>query len=189
MSISNIVDSTAEDRSSRRALPAIGLIVSAQFSVQTFTRRWTHCSQLANFLARFISANELDPERQSTMLSTFFNEVLEVVYRNQSGVGQIKLLFRREGKRLHLRMEVPVDETSKQFYHRAVELVNQSDLDTWYMNWLEESSEGGSIESNAVGLIELAAAYSSGFNIIEESKDGRSLLLAADFPYESEDTE
>jgi hypothetical protein len=188
MSISNIVDTETQKRS-QHVLPTIGMIVSAQFSVSSFAKRWTHCSQLANYLARFVSANELDPERHSTLLSTFFNEVLEVVYRHQSGNGQISLKFKREGKRLCLSAEVPVDEASKQFYNQAVELVRRPDLDAWYMSWLEQSSEGESLETNAVGLIELAAVYKSVFSIIDKSMAGDLMVLSIDFPYENEDTE
>src|SRR3954465_3059298 len=124
MSIPTVIDTAPRERGNH-VLPTLGMIISAQFSVSSFAKRWNHCNQLANYLARFASANEPDPERQSTLLSTFFNEVLEVLYRNQSGDGQVKLLFQRKGKRIALRAEVPVEEKSRKFYARVAEIVNK----------------------------------------------------------------
>jgi hypothetical protein len=177
----------------REGLPVIGLIVSAQFSVSGFAKRWVHCNQLANYFARFASANAPDPERQSTLLSTFFNEVLEVLFRNQSGDGQIKLSFQQTSRRLTLQAEVPVHEPSRAFYKRAVGLANRSDLDVWYREWLEngpsqtQADDEGAMEL-AVGLLELVAVYDTTLTL-EEPGEGLPLLLKFEFPYENEEVE
>ena len=177
---SNSLDST------HPILPNFGMIISAQFSVSGFAKRWIHCNQLANYLARYASANEPDPERRSTLLSTFFNEVLEFFYRNQSGHGQIKLAFQKKDKRIALRADVPADERTKTFYRRIVELVNQPDLDTWYRQWLETFPGEGEPDSSAIGLLELAAVYDSVLSL-EEPADGGYMRLSIQFPCESEE--
>ena len=177
----------------REGLPVLGMIVTAQFSVSGFAKRWSHCNQLANYFARFASANAPDPERMSTLLSTFFNEVLEVLFRNQSGEGQIQLTFRKESRRLALRAEVPVHEESLRFYRRAAELANQPNLEAWYLGWLENSpGEAAPGEDNeaarAVGLLELVAVYDSTLTI-EERGDGVPLLLNVEFPFDQDEVE
>src|SRR5262245_46811733 len=167
MSIPTLSDSALRERSNH-VLPTLGMIITAQFSVQSFAKRWNHCNQLANYLARFVSANEPDPERQSTLLSTFFNEVLEILYRNQAGDGHFRLAFQKRGKRIAVRAEVPVNEKSRKFYTDAIKVVNRPCLDSWYREWLDggnlaEEGEGGEeqIDNTLVGLLELVAVYGS----------------------------
>jgi hypothetical protein len=191
MSIPTVSDSAPRERSNH-ILPTLGMIISAQFTVSSFAKRWNHCNQLANYLARFASANEPDPERQSTLLSTFFNEVLEVLYRNQSGNGQVKLAFQRKGMRIALRAEVPVDEKSRKLYRRVAELVSKPDLDSWYRASLERAPGGEGeeeeVDSAMVGLLELVAVYDSVLKL-EESTSSAHISLYFEFPYESEGME
>jgi hypothetical protein len=195
MTIPTVSDSAPRERSNQ-LLPNLGMIITAQFSVSTFAKRWNHCNQLANYLARFVSANEPDPERQSTLLSTFFNEVLEILYRNQAGDGHFRLAFQKKGKRLIVRAEVPVDEQSRKFYTDAIRLVSRPRMDSWYREWLERApggdgaEEGGGTEvDNAlVGILELVAVYGSVVKF-EQSTSEAVLALLFDFPYESEDME
>src|SRR5262249_32217733 len=130
-----------------------------------------------------------------TLLSTFFNEVLEILYRNQSGDGHFRLAFQRRGKRIALRAEVPVNEENRKFYTNAIKVISGPDLAVWYREWLEGSAfgddaeEGGKGVDNAlVGLMELVAVYGSVVRV-EESKSPASLLLLFEFPYENEDVE
>ena len=195
MSIPTLSDSALRERSNH-VLPTIGMIITAQFSVSGFAKRWNHCNQLANYLARFVSASEPDPERQSTLLSTFFNEVLEILYRNQSGDGHFKLAFQRRGKHIALRAEVPVNDESRKFYTDAIKVVSEPDLDSWYRGWLEgspgnESAEEGAgkqVDNALVALLELVVVYGSVVRF-EEAKSATSLALLFEFPYENEDVE
>jgi hypothetical protein len=194
MSIPTVSDSAPRERISH-VLPNLGMIITAQFSVSTFAKRWNHCNQLANYLARFVSANELDPERQATLLSTFFNEVLEILYRSQSGDGHFTLTFQKKGKRIVVRAEVPVNEQSRKFYTDAISVVSRPRLDSWYREWLEGApggsgaEEGGEeVDNTLVGLLELVAVYGSVVKL-EEPTSEAVLVLLFDFPYESEDME
>lgn len=180
-------------------LSKLGLVISAQFSATGFSRRWNHCNQLANYLARYVSASEADPERQATLLSTFFNEVLEVLYRNHPN-GHIRLTFQKKGTRITLRAELPADDRSRSFYRQIVNLVSRPDLDTWYRQWLErmpgdlapeERWLGGTeteLDNAVVGVLELVAVYDAVIKI-EEPKDSRTVLLYFDFPYGTEEME
>jgi len=197
MSIPTVSDSAPRERSNH-VLPNLGMIITAQFSALSFAKRWNHCNQLANYLARFVSANEPDPERQSTLLSTFFNEVLEILYRNQAGEGHFKLAFQRKGKRIVVRAEVPVNEQSRKFYTDAMNVVSRPRMDSWYREWLERAPSGlgdeeggaggGEVDNALVGLLELVAVYGSVVKFEESTSEG-VLALLFDFPYESEDME
>lgn len=178
-------------------LPKLGMVISAQFSASGFTKRWTHCNQLANFLARYASAGEPDPERQATLLSTFINEVLEILYRNHHN-GEILLTFRMRGKRLEMRAEVPADADAQSFYERAVGILSRPDLDSWYREWLERVpvlDEGPprdgaepELDISSAGVLELVAVYNTAVRL-EGSADGRIIVLSFDFPYGHEDME
>jgi hypothetical protein len=151
------------------------MIVAARFTAGGFAQQWAHCHLLANFLARYVSANEGDPERHATLLSTFINELLEVIYRNHATQGQIELIFRRRARRILLQITIPVDEPNRMFYRMAVQIVNQPDLKSWYRARLEEPADG---EDAMLGLLELAAVYSCTFTISEPpDSDKVSLLL------------
>lgn len=159
---------------------ADGMIISANFSVSGFSKRWNHCHQLANFLARYASANEDDPERHATLLSTFFNELLEAVYRNHGPNGEIRIRFRRNQGHISVEAEVPVNEQSAKFYNHAVQLVNQPDPMSWYREQLENDVRDD--DAQALGLLELAVVYGSKLSITEPTGGG-SLLLAIQFPF------
>jgi len=152
------------------------MIMAARFSVGGFARQWGHCHLLANFLARYVSANEGDPERHATLLSTFINELLEVVFRHHAGDtnGQIELIFRKRARHVVLQLTVPVTEANRVFYRMAVQIVNQPDLKSWFRARLEEPAEG---EDAMLGLLELAAVYSCTLAITEPSGDRISLFL------------
>jgi hypothetical protein len=156
------------------------MIISTNFSVTGFGKRWAHCHQLANYLARYASANENDPERSSTLLSTFFNELLEAIYRNHAKRGQISIKFEKRVDTIIVEAEVPVDEASVIFYQRAVELANQPDPMGWYRDQLEHDLSED--DARVLGLLELAVVYGARFTIGQIS-DLRPLHLTIEFPF------
>lgn len=158
----------------------VGKVISAQFSASGFAKRWNHCHQLANYLARFASANEDDPERYSTLLSTFFNELLEAIYRNHAGSGHITIEFERNEGRIRLRADVPVNEESIAFYRNADHLVNQPDPMAWYRDRLEHDAPEEEI--TVLGMLELAVVYGCKINITEQS-NGEWLSLFIELPF------
>lgn len=162
------------------AFPAeTGMIISTNFSVSGFRKRWTHCHQLANYLARYVSANENDPERSSTLLSTFFNELLEAVYRNHARQGQIHIKFQKRADTIVVEIQVPVDSESVAFYERTAELIRQSDPMAWYREQLE--SDTPEEHMGALGLMELAVVYGAKVSLIHMQDD--HLLLISEFPF------
>lgn len=161
-----------------------GLIISANVSVTGFGKRWSHCHQLANYFARYASANEGDPERHSTLLSTFFNELFEAIYRNHAPNGFIKIEFTRTSGRVLVRAEVPTTPQTEHFYRHAVELVNQPDPMSWYRERLEYDAPEEEVTS--LGLLELAVVYGSKLSV-DGLDDGQSLALTIEFPFTEAD--
>ncbi|AKT39017.1 uncharacterized protein CMC5_031630 [Chondromyces crocatus] len=162
-----------------------GLIINTSFSVTGFGKRWTHCHQLANYLARYASANENDPERTSTLLSTFFNELLEAIYRNHARRGLINITFERRLDRVCVKAEVPVDEQSLGFYKRTIELASNPELTAWYRERLE--NDISEEDAGALGLLELTVVYGAQIAIHDApGPDGngrQSIQLWVEFPY------
>ena len=150
------------------------MIMAARFSAGGFVRQWGHCHLLANYIARYVSANEGDPERHATLLSTFINELLEVVFRNHAADGQIELIFRKKIRHIILQLTVPVTEANRIFYRMAVQIVNQPDLKSWFRARLEDPAEG---EDAMLGLLELAAVYQCTLHISEPPGDDRVHLF------------
>jgi len=140
------------------------MIMAAKFSGNGFARQWSHCHLVANYLARYVSANEGDPERHATLLSTFVNELLEVVFRNHAEDGEIEVIFRKRGRQVVLQLTIPVTDQHRVFYRMAVTMVNQPDLKNWFRARLEEPSEG---EDSMLGMLELVAVYTCTFTLAE----------------------
>lgn len=157
----------------------VGTIISATFSTSGFTKRWSHCHQLANYFARYASANEGDPERHSTLLSTFFNELLEALYHNRVPDGQVKLEFSHAYDVIVVRAYFPADDQVKRFFQNAVRIANLPDPMSWYREQLESEESGE--EASCLGLIDLVVVYGSRF-IMEEGENG-TLCFSIEFPW------
>lgn len=150
------------------------MIMAAKFTANSFARQWSQCHLVANFLARYVSANEGDPERHALLLSTFVNELLEVVFRNHAEEGEIDVIFRKRGRHVILQMTMPVADRHRIFYRMAVKMVNQPDLKTWFRARLEEPAEG---EDTMLGLLELVAVYKCTFTLAEPAHSNRLSLF------------
>ncbi len=160
----------------------LGMVLTANFSISAFSKRWTHCHQLANYLARFASANEGDPERYSTLLSTFFNELLEAVYRHHASKGVITIDFQRTASGILLQADVPIAAESMDFFQRAAELVSLPDPMAWYRERLERDVPDE--EESMLGILELAVVYGSKLSVgmpADRSTEG-TIRLEIEFP-------
>jgi len=159
------------------------MIIRTDFSVTGFGKRWTHCAQLANYLARFVSANENDPERSTTLLSTYFNELLEAIFRKHENTGKIKLEFKRQYNRIVVSAHIPADDGAVSFYRKTVELANQPDPMSWYRERLEHDPTEE--EYMTLGLLELAVVYNSRLRLSEHQNG--ELVLIIEFPLSEDD--
>jgi hypothetical protein len=160
-------------RDAQFAPDAPARIITAKFSVSSFAQGWGHCHQLANFLARFASANEGDPERHATLLSTFINEMLEVIYRHHADTGAVTVTFERRDERVLIHAEIPVDEELSRFYRDALKTINRPDLLLWYKDQLELEEEQS---ESFFGLIDLVAVYGCTLTAVEKSSSDRITL-------------
>lgn len=150
------------------------MIMAAKFTVNSFARQWSQCHLVANFLARYVSANEGDPERHALLLSTFVNELLEVVFRNHAEEGEIDVIFRKRGRKSVIQLTVPAQDQHRVFYRMVVQLVNQPDLKTWFRARLQEPADG---EDTMLGILELVAVYSCSLTLVEPSESHRISLF------------
>lgn len=150
------------------------MIMAAKFTVNGFARQWSHCHIVANFLARFVSANEGDPERHALLLSTFVNELLELIFRNHAGEGEIDLIFRKRGRHIVLQFTIPVTEEQRVFYRMAVEMGHQPEMREWFRARLRDPADD---EDPTLGVLELAVVFACTFTLAEPPNTNRLSLF------------
>jgi hypothetical protein len=83
-------------------------VVTATLSVDGFVDGWTHCQHVADYLARFAASDRFDPAQLTTRLSTYLNEVLELVYRSEPPAGDVVVAIYRLPERLQVEVRCPL---------------------------------------------------------------------------------
>ncbi|MBH23474.1 MAG: hypothetical protein CMH57_03215 [Myxococcales bacterium] len=82
-------------------------IIATRFDVRGLRDSWSHCSQAANYLARYAASDNFDPERQATVLSELLNEVLEFAFEIADD-GEVEIALSRDpGGALTLQARIP----------------------------------------------------------------------------------
>lgn len=84
-------------------------IVKLNISVRGLYDSWTHCQNLADYIARFAASDRFDPEQLTTRLSTYLNEVLEFVFRARPAEGDIVVAVGRTPEHIVVELAVPTD--------------------------------------------------------------------------------
>ncbi|HEY8376039.1 MAG TPA: hypothetical protein VIK91_06095 [Nannocystis sp.] len=85
-------------------------ILTLRVSVRGLYDSWSHCHQLADYIARFVASDRFDPEQLTTRLSTYLNEVLEYIFRARPGTGEIVVTVGRTSEHIVAELAVPSDE-------------------------------------------------------------------------------
>ncbi len=145
--------------------PIAGSIISLRFATESFADQWGHCSQVANYLARYCASHSFDPERLSMALSALLNEALELAFRVHRP-GEIEVSIAQKEGDFICAFLVPIDETTAQVYAELGErLEHTSARDVWTQelrNWLEQHPP-------YAGLIEVAAVYDASVTLSSQS--------------------
>jgi hypothetical protein len=82
-------------------------VVTATLSVAGFVDGWIHCQHVADYLARFAASDRFDPAQLTTRLSTYLNELLELVFRSDPPPGDIVVAIHRLPDRLQVELRCP----------------------------------------------------------------------------------
>ncbi len=167
--------------------PVIGPVISASLSVQGLTDDWGHCQQVADYLARFAASDRFDPEQLTTRLSTYLNEVLELVVRGEPAAGELVVTVLRGADRLEVEFAVPALPDGGELLRRVVRAAGEPDVAGAYRRGFAAQIEAGAAGTEAagagadIGLLELVALHGIGLGLREA---GGGLVLRMIVPHE-----
>lgn len=153
-------------------------LITLRLGAAGFGQHWKHCALVSNYLATFTSELLDKSEVQANLVSTVINELLEVVFRRNAGVGQISITLTGGDTRLAVKISVPVDDEDRAFYTKMADLVARDDVEALHRNQIVAPAMD---EVNlSLGLLELAAVYQA---VLEAtpSEDGSSVALHLPF--------
>lgn len=172
------------------ASPVISSVIRASLSVQGLTDDWGHCQQVADYLARFAASDRFDPEQLTTRLSTYLNEVLELVVRGEPAAGELVVTVLRGADRLEVEFAVPALPDGGEQLRRSVRAAGEPDVAGAYRRgFAARLAADGAAAAGAtdgatgddIGLLELVALHGIGLGLREA---GGGLVLRMIVPHE-----
>jgi hypothetical protein len=163
-------------------------VVTATLSLHGFADGWPHCHHVADYLARFAASDRFDPEQLTTRLSTYLNEVLELVHRDLADArpdapapgrptGALVIAVRRAADRLRVAVAVPAPGAER--LGRSAAVAAGPDAAAEYRRRLAAALGGG--PGDGLGLLELAALHGIGFEL---GGDDGALTVTMIVPHE-----
>lgn len=155
-------------------------LITLRLGAAGFGQHWKHCALVSNYLATFTSELLDKSEVHANLVSTVLNELLEVVFRRNAGVGQVSITLTGDDERLVVKISVPVDDKDRAFYLEMAELVARSDVDELHQEQIVKPADEGS--NLSLGLLELAAVYQAVLEVAP-SEDGSSVLVQLPFRF------
>ena len=156
-------------------------LITLRLGAAGFGQHWKHCALVSNYLATFTSELLDKSEVHANLVSTVLNELLEVIFRRNAGVGQVSITLTGDDERLVVKISVPVDDKDRAFYMEMAELVARSDVEELHQEQIVmPADESGS--NLSLGLLELAAVYQAVLQVIP-SEDGSSVLVQLPFRF------
>lgn len=161
-------------------------VVRATFSMHGFMDGWLHCQHVAEYLARFAASDRFDPERLTTRLATYLNELLELVFRSAPGPGLLVVAIDRVADRLEVAVCCPLATDGADRIRHSVRRATHADLAADYrrifLELLATPSDPGSPERDLdAGLLELVALHGVTLALREASD---ALVLHMTVPHE-----
>lgn len=131
-------------------------IITLQLSAQGLHDSFSHCQQLADYVARFAGSDRFDPEQLTTRLSTYLNEVLEYVFRARPADGQIVVRVGRTEEHIVVELSLPTDLALAERLREDFARVAQPDARARYTAEFHAMLERPTAEA---GLLELVAFH------------------------------
>jgi hypothetical protein len=138
-----------------------------------FAGDWSHCDQVANYLAQLVSHDRADTFLYSNLLSTVLNELLEAVFARHRPAGNLQCLLGRSGAVDRIELAIPVDDEARGFYERSVAAARETGVAEIYTR----SLLGKEPPERSLGILELAADYGARFSIESAAGPGEIRLV------------
>jgi hypothetical protein len=159
-------------------------VVTATISVEGFVDGWIHCQHIADYLARFAASDRFDPAQLTTRLSTYLNEVLELVFRSETAAatpapGTIVVAIHRLPDRLQVELRCPPSERLRRSVRRATEPDAAATFRREFADLLRSQPDGA--DAADAGLLELVALHGIGLELHEA---GDTVVLRMTVPHE-----
>ncbi len=161
-------------------------VVTASLSVEGFVDGWIHCQHLADYLARFAASDRFDPAQLTTRLSTYLNEVLELVFRSEAptaaatpATSAIVVAIHRLPDRLQVEIQCPTSERLCRSVRRATEPDAAAAFRRDFADLLRQQPDGSAVVDD--GLLELVALHGIGLELHEADE---TVLLRMTVPHE-----
>lgn len=157
-------------------------VVTATLSVAGFVDGWIHCQHVADYLARFAASDRFDPAQLTTRLSTYLNELLELVFRSDPPPGDIVVAIHRLPDRLQLELRCPA---ASEALLRSVRRATDAEAVAAYRRDFGEHLRDDTREPDpADGLLELVALHGIGLEPAAPEPTGAAIVLRMTVPHE-----
>ena len=145
-------------------------VISLRLALAGFAESWSHCGAVADYVARYAASDRFDPEGLTTRLSSFLNEVLELIYANhgadrggaKEGPPVLAIDVTREESALHVacahnRLDVvrllhvacalPADDAVASAFERALAGLDDPDLRSRYRDGFDAGLDEARVEA------------------------------------------
>ncbi|MEZ4449443.1 MAG: hypothetical protein R3B09_08185 [Nannocystaceae bacterium] len=93
-----------------------------------FAAAWSHCGDVADYVARFAASDRYDPEGLTTRIASYLNEVLELLFAHHPGGASLDLVVTREDNALHVACTMPTNEALTATMERVFQGLSRDDL-------------------------------------------------------------
>ncbi len=150
----------SHDTSPLPSASAISPVVKATLSLDGFIDGWRHCHELADYLARFAASDRFDPAQLTTRLSTYLNEVLELLFHTHKQApaahGHVVIEIRRQADRLYVEIAVPTADDNPLLRETLRQAVTSASPEDYRREFLEPQAAAC---GTSAGLRELVALH------------------------------
>lgn len=147
-------------------------LCSLRFSTGAFAMDWHHCDQISNYVSRVVASKKADSFVFSNLFSTVINEILEAVFRSNSGSDNITIdIYQAENDSLII-SSIPVNDVSLAFYEKVILNLEKGNAKDLYRDLIK--SDKGFVPET--GFYELAADYDATITMENKPDDQRVIL-------------
>ena len=103
-------------------------VISLRLELDGFAAAWSHCGDVADYVARFAASDRYDPESLTTRIASYLNEVLELFFAHHSAGATLDLVVSREESALHVACTMPTNEALSATMERVFGGLSRGDL-------------------------------------------------------------
>lgn len=149
-------------------------LIELTMDIKDFSSDWLHCDRISTYVSRMVSHNRADGLLYGNLLNSALNELLETVFKNCGGNGELRCSLERCGGTDSVNLEFPCGQSSLAFYETARQVLARDDVSEIYETALVAQEE----LSPYLGLLEMTLDYRGKIDI--QSNHGL-IAISAEF--------